>query len=188
MTAPIKNIGEALRRITAVTAAAGNPGKNAVQLTNIITSLSETVNALSAKLQELYKAIPPSADGFSENLSAKVFALIKTESDTSVLQDELSVLINNAKLNAPAKLTKDYTDESSKQQVKILSSNWFQYFIRTNPDDFLSRVHCPVLAINGEKDFQVLPDLNLSGIKKSLENEEIKLKNNFLVKGIIQFV
>ena len=72
MTAPIKNIGEALRRITAVTAAAGNPGKNAVQLTNIITSLSETVNALSAKLQELYKAIPPSADGFSENLSAQV--------------------------------------------------------------------------------------------------------------------
>ncbi|WP_299440072.1 alpha/beta fold hydrolase [uncultured Aquimarina sp.] len=56
------------------------------------------------------------------------------------------------------------------QLISVFSeSAWMQYFIRTDPDQFLSKVSVPVLAINGSKDSQVLPELNLGGFKKGLE-------------------
>ncbi len=116
---------------------------------------------------------------FNEKISNQIFAMVKNESDTSILKNKLSDFLQATKLNAPKELTKDLTEATIKQQVKVLSSNWFNYFIKTNPDDFLSQVNCPVLAINGEKDFQVLPELNLSGIKQSLtkaNNKDFTLK------------
>lgn len=50
----------------------------------------------------------------------------------------------------------------------ILSSPWMQYFIRYDPSTDLKRVNCPVLAINGTKDTQVLVDLNLNAIEQAL--------------------
>ena len=47
-------------------------------------------------------------------------------------------------------------------------------FVKTNPQDYLSKVTCPVLAINGSKDLQVLPELNLNGIESALKNANNK--------------
>jgi fermentation-respiration switch protein FrsA (DUF1100 family) len=41
--------------------------------------------------------------------------------------------------------------------------------VRYDPQPVLTRVRCPVLAINGEKDLQVAADENLPGIRKALE-------------------
>jgi fermentation-respiration switch protein FrsA (DUF1100 family) len=45
---------------------------------------------------------------------------------------------------------------------------WFLYFIQFDPVYYLSKVKCPVLAINGELDLQVTSKENLEGIKNSL--------------------
>ncbi len=37
-----------------------------------------------------------------------------------------------------------------------------------NAQDYLSKLNCKVLAINGEKDIQVISKSNLAGIKESL--------------------
>jgi len=47
-------------------------------------------------------------------------------------------------------------------------SNWFRYFIKTDPHQFISKVSVPVLAINGSKDMQVLSALNLNGFEVGL--------------------
>ena len=52
-------------------------------------------------------------------------------------------------------------------------------FIKFDPTLYLSKVKCPVLAINGEKDSQVLPKINLIAIEKSLKkagNKDITIK------------
>jgi pimeloyl-ACP methyl ester carboxylesterase len=54
-------------------------------------------------------------------------------------------------------------------QVKQIRSPWFLYFMQYDPAVALSRVKCPVLAINGEKDTQVLAKQNLPAIRKALE-------------------
>lgn len=57
------------------------------------------------------------------------------------------------------KITK-VTDEKSKADfiadfMNGMKSPWFSYFIKFNPADYLSKVNCAVLALNGEKDIQV---------------------------------
>ncbi|MBC7494582.1 MAG: alpha/beta fold hydrolase, partial [Flavobacterium sp.] len=52
--------------------------------------------------------------------------------------------------------------------VKQLDSNWMQYYINYDPIIALSKVKCPVLALNGENDLQVPFKENLTGIKKAI--------------------
>lgn len=50
-----------------------------------------------------------------------------------------------------------------------LTSPWYRYFLTYDPAPALRQVTCPVLAINGEKDTQVPPKLNLPAIRKALQ-------------------
>lgn len=63
--------------------------------------------------------------------------------------------------------------------VKTLLSPWFYTFINIEPEKYWKKVKCPVLAINGELDMQVLPVSNLRGIQKSLP-KKTKLKSCFI--------
>jgi pimeloyl-ACP methyl ester carboxylesterase len=56
---------------------------------------------------------------------------------------------------------------------------WIRYFIAYNPATSLSKVKCPVLAINGSKDTQVLAAENLAAIKQILTrsgNKDFEVK------------
>lgn len=55
------------------------------------------------------------------------------------------------------------------QQVNMLNSPWFRYFLTYDPAVALARVQCPVLAINGDKDLQVDAQQNIPAITKALE-------------------
>jgi uncharacterized protein len=46
---------------------------------------------------------------------------------------------------------------------------WMRYALNFDPAPSLAAVRCPVLAINGEKDHQVLPKENLGRIEKALK-------------------
>ena len=48
-------------------------------------------------------------------------------------------------------------------------TKWTRYFIQFNPAVYLSKVKCPVLALNGTLDIQVKAEPNLAGIKSALE-------------------
>ena len=45
---------------------------------------------------------------------------------------------------------------------------WMDAFIKLDPLDYLGRAECPVLALNGSHDVQVLLELNLSAIERSI--------------------
>ena len=52
--------------------------------------------------------------------------------------------------------------------VRQLNSPWMRFFIGYDPRPALEKLRCPVLAINGEKDLQVLPKENLAAIRTAL--------------------
>ncbi len=52
--------------------------------------------------------------------------------------------------------------------VKQLYSPWFKTFILFDPQPYLKKLTCKVLAINGSRDIQVLSASNLQGIRESL--------------------
>jgi hypothetical protein len=52
--------------------------------------------------------------------------------------------------------------------VKGKGQPWLDYFLDYDPSDDLAAIHCPVMAVNGDKDCQVLWELNLEGIQRHL--------------------
>lgn len=52
---------------------------------------------------------------------------------------------------------------AAKQQM---DSRWMQTFLTLDPAEYLTKVKCPILALNGSKDQQVLPQPNIERIKE----------------------
>ena len=50
----------------------------------------------------------------------------------------------------------------------IKKSSWLNFFMDYDPAEDISKTLCPVMAINGERDVQVISSLNLAGIKAHL--------------------
>lgn len=83
------------------------------------------------------------------------------------------------KSNSTVKVTTGVSDEETKIKfieglISQLRSPWFNYFMKFDPADYLEKVNCGVLALNGEKDIQVSAKQNLPAIKKVLEKNNNK--------------
>lgn len=48
------------------------------------------------------------------------------------------------------------------------NGKWYKYFLALDPSDAISKIACPVMAVNGTKDFQVDCQENLGNIRKRL--------------------
>jgi len=53
--------------------------------------------------------------------------------------------------------------------LPLMNSPWIRFFLSYDPAPALRKVTCPVLALNGEKDVQVPPKVNLPAIRRALE-------------------
>ena len=84
------------------------------------------------------------------------------------LENDLSKKLRDALNELPQGISDKTIDEQVKHQIEQITNPWFYYFIKFNPDKYLSKVKIPVLAINGSLDLQVSAKENLAGIKKSL--------------------
>ncbi len=56
-----------------------------------------------------------------------------------------------------------------KSTLKTYTDPWFLYFIQYEPAAALAKISCPVLALNGDKDVQVIAESNLAGIQAALQ-------------------
>jgi uncharacterized protein len=88
----------------------------------------------------------------------EIIHLIETEKDQAVLEKEIR-----------DKMAGERTEAQIGMEIRQFTSVWFQYFLTYDPATALRKVTCPVLAINGSLDKQVLPSQNLPVIRKSLQ-------------------
>ena len=52
-------------------------------------------------------------------------------------------------------------------QMSMLGSKWYRHLMTFDPREALRKVTCPMLAINGSMDLQVLPEENLGAIREA---------------------
>lgn len=69
-------------------------------------------------------------------------------------------------------------------QIAQITSPWFMYFIKYNPEIALKKLKCPVLALNGDKDLQVSAKENLSAIEKALKKGKNKNYKILILKNL----
>lgn len=118
------------------------------------------------------------AEGVADEAALKV----QKETQTTLIEAALSAATNDSS-EAQSKATLEkllallppeaQQDDGMKQTlaagIATLKTPWFRYFLTFEPGTVLERVKCPVLALNGEKDVQVDPKLNLPAIRAALE-------------------
>ncbi|MCB0699891.1 MAG: alpha/beta fold hydrolase [Chitinophagaceae bacterium] len=87
------------------------------------------------------------------------------------------------------KMTTNITGEASQNKfietfAEIYKSNWYRYFVSYDPQPTLEALKCKVLALNGEKDIQVLPESNLKGIDEALKKSKVKVYETKMIPGV----
>lgn len=133
----------------------------------------------------IYKAEGQSTEKIQQILKGlrEVYAILKSDEEETSLREKLKIKFQE--------LFNQLTDEEKKQygnpetymemEIRMVMSPWFRYFLKFNPIEYLVKVKCPVLAINGEKDLQVPPKENLSAIEGALKRSGNK---KFLIKEL----
>jgi pimeloyl-ACP methyl ester carboxylesterase len=113
----------------------------------------------------------------SQKASRKIYKICanykgeESKKEIRAIFDDLKANITSARGKA------ELTETAIKQQIQTFTAPWMRTFLGYDPQTSLVKVNCPVLAVNGEKDFQVLPKLNLDGIKKGLQhNKDVTIK------------
>ncbi|MBZ0097781.1 MAG: hypothetical protein K8F30_01775, partial [Taibaiella sp.] len=68
--------------------------------------------------------------------------------------------------------------------VRLYDNKWMMYFLRHDPKPVLEQLDCKVLALNGDKDIQVISRSNLEGIAKALANSKSKVNEVREIEGV----
>jgi uncharacterized protein len=106
----------------------------------------------------------------------QIYTLLNSEKDDEIIKQELTAILEDSHkyLTEEEKAEVGTKEQMIEMQLKVLLGEWFRYFVKYDPYPTLTKVKCPVLAINGEKDLQVPPKENLSAIEQALKEGENK--------------
>jgi len=107
-----------------------------------------------------------------EKLSKKIYEIILNEPDNDIAERKIKELYDKiySTLTGEEKKEADVQKTMMDQQIKQLLSPWFRFFLKYDPRPTLENVTVPVLALNGEKDYQVDSKQNLPEIEEALKS------------------
>ncbi len=111
---------------------------------------------------------------------AAIDAALKAGPGSDILAD-LEPVIDQVLQRIPEAAREEATEnirQGIRNSVGRLQSDWMQFFLAYDPRPALRDIDCPVLAIIGSKDLQVLPDLNMPEIRHALTaggNEDFEM-------------
>ena len=116
---------------------------------------------------------PEGAIAANQRFSQAVIAILEAEKDTLLAQEKVKAYFAKEAEVVPAA----QRDAAIKQlQAAFLPwcQPWFRYFLSVDPAPVLQSVSCPVLALNGSLDLQVLPKQNLAPLEAALKKGNSK--------------
>jgi alpha/beta superfamily hydrolase len=141
---------------------------------------------ISALMEEQNVAVLISA-GFKKDaaeaygkLYHNMIPAIITSNNINEAKVKLTKVIEEWKMVTPENIiiaTTGITNDSTQKQyvntfASSLSTPWFKYFLQFDPQLYLIKLHCKVLALNGDRDLQVNSKTNLAAITASLKKSK----------------
>jgi pimeloyl-ACP methyl ester carboxylesterase len=96
---------------------------------------------------------------------AQMIAIVRAEKDSAKAAAKLRLAL------AQTAKAQGEPDSVVDAQISVINSEWFRFFFDYDPASALSKVRCPVLAINGSLDLQVPPAQNLPAIRAALAGD-----------------
>jgi pimeloyl-ACP methyl ester carboxylesterase len=133
--------------------------------------ISDLMLQQNAAIAKLSGASPEKVE-LANVINKTFYSTIKTNQGLSTPQLKQTLDSNLRKeLKAYAKdLTEEVNADAIVNNVSsLIGSRWLTTFVALNPAVYLSKIKCPVIALNGTLDVQVNSTANLAGIKMNLE-------------------
>ena len=115
-----------------------------------------------------------------------VYQILQSTPSDSMFKEKISAQADSllSPLSGSEKLMLGLNEETLADQFGILATPWFRYFLEYDPYPALEQVSCPILALNGDLDVQVLPDPNLTRIESLLEEGGHPASRAVLLEGL----
>lgn len=131
----------------------------------------EDIVLIQTELIEKASGVSDEEVKFTKNIYSGVFEIIKRQDNKDSIKSQVTAFVKNQYLEHPEilKSSKDQDENMIAQLITVYSSPWFKFFLEYDPSKDLEKVTIPVLAIIGEKDLQVPPQINLEATKKALK-------------------
>lgn len=95
----------------------------------------------------------------------RIYQVIVEEPDNARAEAKIREIV----ATLPAGSLTDQIKTQTESSLKMVLSPWFRFFLTHDPLTVLRRIRCPVLVLNGEKDWQVDPKQNLPPIEAALK-------------------
>ena len=129
----------------------------------------------------MLQGAPTANVDFDINIMDGMFKKIRSSQTASneELQKELEKIVIEKTANAPESLKAKYSKDYITAITSQFSDNWMRFFLNYDPAANLKKVKCPVLALNGSLDYQVIPEINLPALEsrfKEAGNKDVTVK------------
>ena len=114
---------------------------------------------------------PDSIREATVQLNRSLFALlVPPTTDEEALRQSLAEVLRSAFFDGPLAplMPHEQVELAINQEMEMLTAPWMRDFLRYDPVPMLSRVQCPVLALQGSEDVQVPAAANLPIVEKAL--------------------
>ena len=127
---------------------------------------------LDLQLRLLLEAegVPPAMIAIQQERQAALLDVVGADMEPSEMSARLDAHCESSyeALSAQEQQAVGSVDDYKKAIQRQVGSLWMRWFLRHDPAPTLSRVTCPVLAVNGARDLQVDPDQNIPAIAAAL--------------------
>lgn len=97
----------------------------------------------------------------AEQANRKVYDIVKSDAPDAEVVEKLNATLTSLGLSA----------DRARASAAQISAPYFRWFFRYDPQPTLRKLRCPVLAIDGSKDVQVVARQNLPAIRTALKDD-----------------
>jgi alpha-beta hydrolase superfamily lysophospholipase len=129
------------------------------------------VQLMTKQTQDQMRGLPQPAIDFASGLNHSLYETVAKNPGDSPQQLKVKLdSVTAAYVRSHPESGVPPAQVATLQQSNMqLVAPWPRYFYGINPADYLTKVHCPVLAIDGTLDLQVDAESNLAAIKANLD-------------------
>jgi uncharacterized protein len=114
---------------------------------------------------------PPEEIDEARKQQDQFFAILREETDPDRITARITELVKKryAEMSEEEKVEAGMTEDVMIRNAVSAHTPWLRYFLFADPGEYLRKTSCPVLALWGEKDAQVLPEQNRPEVEKALQ-------------------
>jgi hypothetical protein len=146
---------------------------------------------LQTKAYDRSMGVPEDLATAEITLKSQIIKALLSSKDTSTqLENAWASFLNWKETTKPEIVSALHMNSDSMARNVIwiflssLNSPWMIYFLQADPATYLVKLKCKVLALNGSRDIQVLPDPNLAAIDSALKKSGAKVYTIKKLEGL----